>query len=132
MKIYLDANVIIDYFEGREFKNSNVANVIENTDPGDLYTSTLNVHIVFYILKVKFGTPMFDLLSLFFTTINLISLSDVIVNRSLGIPFTDYEDVLQFLSAQESSDVVLTRNLRDFNKIKQSLKSDIDVTSFLE
>ncbi len=128
-KIFLDANILIDLITGRNANNSGVEEVFKSKAYKQIYISPLSVHIAFYVLKPKRGEEIFDSLSKIIKGISIIPLSEVILKKALSVNFKDYEDLLQYFSAIENCDVILTNDVKDFEKIKKLSPSRIEIIS---
>lgn len=71
------------------------------------------------------------LIDIFLEQFTIIPLSEDIISSSLRTEYTDYEDLIQFLSAEKYCNVILTRNNNDFERLKNSLNSDVSIMSFI-
>lgn len=125
-KIFLDVNVVLDYLEHRD-SGFEIDKLFENESGFELYMSALSIHIIVYVLKIKSGSAYNKLLRLILDKVNLIPLTDSIVRTSLAKKYFDFEDLLQFQSAIDFCDTILTRDLKDFLKIKKALNSTINI-----
>jgi len=98
--IFLDANILVDLLE----KRKNI--LLPALNGGEIYVSTLSIHIVLYVTKQKilsFGIE--ELLS----NINLIDFTSTTTQKAITGPTADFEDNVQLHSAAEAEcDVFLT------------------------
>ncbi|HPP18885.1 MAG TPA: hypothetical protein PLT51_02800, partial [Candidatus Dojkabacteria bacterium] len=89
-------------------------------------------HITYYILKIKPNTSMHKKSMALINRINLVPLSQEIINQSLNNFSIDFEDTLQYYSAlDQNCDYILTRDKRDFYKIKELIPSKIEIIDTL-
>ncbi|MCK9368876.1 PIN domain nuclease [Candidatus Dojkabacteria bacterium] len=129
MKLFLDANIIIDYLTNRNGTMMDLISTFDSIGSGNLYISALSIHITNYILKIKFKSELHELMKHFLTIVEIIPLGKDIVLESTNNPFKDFEDSLQFFSASKYCDTILTRNPKDFKYLKEISKSDIRIIS---
>lgn len=126
-KIFLDTNILIDLISGRK----NVEG-IEDTDFKQLYTSTLSVHILFYVNRIKYNSVEERRAKEVLKHIALIPLTDTIVRHAYKNKYSDYEDTLQYLMALHADcDYILTRDKKDFENIKKIIPSKIKIITNL-
>jgi predicted nucleic acid-binding protein len=119
-KVFVDTNIIIDilgqrinfYENSQDFFTYALDNKIE------LYVSTLSFTNTHYILseQMKFSKVR-NTLRKFKTLVKVASFNDKILELSLGDEFKDFEDGIQYFIALENScEVIVTRNKKDFKK----------------
>ena len=132
MKIFLDANVVIDILTNRNDSKESFLKLLDRHDYSSMYISALSVHILFYVLKIKYSTELYNKVSQFISLVNIIQLHSAHIEGSLNTPYTDYEDLLQFLLADGMCDVIVTRDSKDFLRAKQELSSEIAIVNNLE
>ncbi len=118
-KVYLDANILIDILLDRDLEHISINKITPFLKQSQVYMSTLSVHITYYILKIKPNTSVHRRTMALINGINLVPLSREIINQSLNNFSIDFEDTLQYYSAlDQSCDYILTRDKKDFDKIK--------------
>lgn len=131
-KIYLDTNIFIDILLDRDMENISIEKITPYLESSKVYMSVLSVHITYYILKIKNNTSIHTRALDFINTINLIPLSNIIVGISLNTFSKDFEDTLQYFSAlDQNCDYILTRDIKDFNKLNKQIPSDIQIVDTL-
>ncbi|HAM96807.1 MAG: hypothetical protein US14_C0028G0003 [candidate division WS6 bacterium GW2011_WS6_36_26] len=128
-KYFLDVNVLIDYFLDRQTKDSDIKKLLKEIDTSNIYVSGLSAHIIFYVLRVKFNTQMFLDIKSLFDRVNIIPLTGEIVNSAMNIAFKDFEDTLQYFSAVNNCDYILTRDKKDFEKIQKLSPSPLKIVN---
>lgn len=131
-KIFLDTNIILDSLLGRNTGKTDINEYLPLTKPGSLYLSALSVHITYYVMKEKWGSERNLSVRRFFRNQNIIPLDEQIIKRAIEIKFPDFEDLLQYLSAIKNCSYILTRDTKDFQKIKKIIPSDIEIISTLK
>lgn len=124
-KIFLDANILIDLISGRRKVEG-----IEDTDFKQLYTSTLSVHILFYVNRIKYNSVEERRTKEVLKHIVLTPLTDTIVRNAYKSKYSDYEDTLQYLMALHANcDYILTRDRKDFENVKKIIPSKIKIVT---
>lgn len=131
-KVFLDTNVFIDILSKRSTSILTKDELSYLIDNYQIYISALTVHITYYVGKIKPGSDKHESMKKLLKLTNIIPLSEDIINLSINNFHTDFEDTLQYYSALDSScDYILTRDKKDFPKIKKSIPSKIQVISSL-
>jgi len=131
-KVYLDTNILIDILLDRDLEHISINKITPFLKQSQVYMSTLSVHITYYILKIKPNTSMHRRSMALINRINLVPLSQEIINQSLNNFSIDFEDTLQYYSAlDQNCDYILTRDKKNFNKIKELIPSEIEITDTL-
>lgn len=131
-KIFLDANIFIDIFSDREAGGELGHSLLLAKNPPMLYMSALTVHIAYYVSKVRKSNRDYGKIKSLLRVINLVSLDEKIVKRAMEVGFSDFEDTLQYLSAIQECDYLVTRDKKDFRKLQELIPSDIKIISSLE
>ncbi len=124
-KIFLDANVVFDLFDKKttEVNRNNSKLILQQI---------LNKHYSGYISPISFLLTNYFILKqnssekqalkkiqALENIIKITTINQQIVKRALYSHFHDFEDALQYYSAEaESVDVIITRDAHDFYKIK--------------
>ena len=124
-RFFLDANILIDMLLNRSINQTDAFKLTETIGEGNIYMSALSVHIAFYTLKIKPNTDLHRKITNFLSFINVLPLEDVHIKKALKVSYKDFEDLLQFCCASEHCDVIITRDGKDFEKIKKLLLSNI-------
>ena len=126
-KIFLDANILIDLITRRVKIDG-----IERIDFRQLYSSTLSAHILFYVNKIKYNSPEAKKSADILNHISLTPLTEEIVKNAYKVKYYDYEDTLQYLMALNAGcNYILTRDKKDFEKIKKIIPSNIKIITNL-
>lgn len=122
-KLLIDTNVVIDLLAKREEFYSEAAALFSLADRKQvvLTISALTFANTNYILsKLTTIQEAREILRKFKVLVEIISLNDRTIELALSDQkFLDFEDGLQYYTAIENSiDVIVTRNKRDFKKSK--------------
>jgi predicted nucleic acid-binding protein len=116
-KLYLDTNILFDFFFDREPFSESAAQLFELCGEGKIafYLSSLSIaNLAYHSQRVKKNpVPIIEVLLKIATVVNLQKNHFVSVNHS---KFADYEDGLQYFSALEIRNIeaIITRDKKDF------------------
>jgi predicted nucleic acid-binding protein len=127
-RLYLDTNIFIDILIDRDLDNLSLKMLTPYLEHSQVYMSVLSVHITYYSLRIKPNSPEHKMIKKILSLINLIPLDIPIMQESLDCFKTDFEDTLQYFSAlSEECDYILTKDTKDFTKIKSISPSNIQI-----
>lgn len=131
-KIFLDTNIFIDILSKRNtgiLTKDELSHLIDNYK---IYISALTVHITYYVGKIKPEAGKHESMKKLLKLINIIPLSEDIISLSINNFHADFEDTLQYYSALDNNcNYILTRDKKDFAKIKKNIPSKIQIISSL-
>jgi len=127
-RLYLDTNIFIDILIDRDLDNLSLKMLTPYLEHSQVYMSVLSVHITYYSLRVKPNSSEDKMIKKILSLINLIPLDISIMQESLDSFKTDFEDTLQYFSAlSKECDYILTKDTKDFTKIKSTSPSNIQI-----
>jgi predicted nucleic acid-binding protein len=135
--ILLDTNIIIDLLANREPFNQDALRLFSFADRGKviLFTSALSIANVSYVLsKQRNPEDTKQILRKLKLLVRVLSLDEKIINLALNDnEFRDFEDGLQYYSAIENEiDIIVTRNLKDFENSKLAVMSADQLNKIIE
>ena len=114
-KIFLDANVVLDFILQRDIGYKEAKEIVENVINGNLlaYITPSIVHIAGYFLKKTHGIEITKKMLLsFLSDIKTIDIPFVVVQQALKSTMIDVEDSLQYYSAMHHNlDYFISRNV---------------------
>jgi predicted nucleic acid-binding protein len=118
MRVLLDTDVVLDYMLEREPFAQTAGKLFELNAQGafDGYISGITPINVFYLARKvmerdKLKLALNDLL----LTLRVCPVTHYVLLQALSLPFADYEDAVQHVSATENRiDALVTRNLGDY------------------
>lgn len=132
-KIFLDTNILIDLIVERQPHLTTLQETLPYLNHSQIYLSTLSIHIIYYVLKIKKDSKLDKRVQTVCSKINLVPLTSSITLQAINTYLTDFEDTLQYYSAlDQDCDYILTRNIRDFNKLKKQISSDTQIVDTLK
>ena len=125
MKVFLDSDVLLDFFTAREPFLHEIKTIIHmglNKDL-ELYTSSLiaaNVH--YFIAKSSNSKMARNKLEKLTRFIKILNVGELELLEAIGSKFKDFEDAIQNACASNHNmDVLITRNIKDFKLSKLSV-----------
>jgi len=117
--VFLDIDVIIDYFTDRKPFSDKVEKVfalIENKKIKG-HTSSLCFSNLFYLMRQKMpGAKTLSLLKDLASVLNILKVDEDSILQALDSDFKDFEDAIQFYSVSDYKkiDLIVTRNIKDY------------------
>jgi predicted nucleic acid-binding protein len=124
MKVFLDVNVFMDILETRNGWKESLALVqLVRLNKVEGYISALTPPILYFLRARISGEEVAkEDVKRVITEFRIVSLSEDIISQSLGDKrIRDFEDAIQFYSAKLSSDVLVTRNKKDFREVENEI-----------
>ena len=116
---FLDTNVLIDFFAGREPFALEAAHLFNSAYKKQIrvFISAVSFNNMYYILRQSVSHPaalkMLSELSEWTITLDV---TNEIIKKSIKSDFRDFEDAIQYFCAKshDKMDVIVTRNAKDF------------------
>ena len=130
MKVFLDTNVVIDFYDQRDEFYYPAAIIFDLAYKGkiQLYVSATTFVNAFFLLRKSYSRAdlyksMTSLASLCIIT----GIDSDIIKRCLSLERKDFEDSVQYESALlHQVDVIVTRNIKDFKDFASNVQSPTD------
>lgn len=117
-RVFVDTDIILDLLGHREPFYDHAALLFSSADRHEisLYVSALSFANLNYMLSKQYSAAQArKLLMRFKTLINVLAVTDKILDLALSSDFKDFEDALQYQTAIENNiKILITRNLKDF------------------
>ena len=119
-KLFLDANVVVDFLCERsdEFYFPAARLMVKSYNKEiELCCSTLTMATASYFMeKGKIGhVEIFHKIADMISICGLVNVDRDVVEKALSSEFTDFEDAMQYFSAEKfGADIIITRNKKDF------------------
>lgn len=118
MNLFLDTNLLIDLIDKREtFYNdiAVIASMAENKDFKLAASSLSFVNTVYVVSRSIEEKLVLEALKKFRIICDVSNVDEIVIDKSLISNFNDFEDAVQYFSAlHHKSDIILTRNKKDF------------------
>ena len=134
-KIFLDTNVVIDFFDPLRVEHLNAVKlfsiIAKNEISGYVSESVLNTSV--YILRKQFSpTQLREILTDCLSVISILPCSSRSYLQSLKLTGNDIEDALQYqLAIENKLDYFITEDKKDFKKFSLSILPVISTKEFL-
>jgi predicted nucleic acid-binding protein len=117
--VFIDTDVIVDFLTDRKpfsLESSKIFSLIDQKKIKGC-VSSLSFSNLYYVLR-KFGTHKKVISSLqeLSELVDILKVDSDIVKSALTSDFKDFEDTIQYFSAQEHKkvDCIITRNIKDY------------------
>ena len=118
MRVLLDTNVILDFLLERQpyFEAANELMEMIALGLFDGCISSITPINVFYVGRKEIGgAKIRQGISDLLTVLEICPVTDETLSGALSLPFSDYEDAVQYASATENGlDSIVTRNVDDY------------------
>ena len=118
-KIFVDSDVVIDFFTDRAPHVNPASELFELNEQGKvkLYLSAISINNIYYIVRKFLGhKKTIEVVELLVEMTEIIGTTKNEIVQALKNNFPDYEDSVQYSSALtiEGLDVIITRNIKDY------------------
>jgi len=119
--LFIDTDVIIDFIIDRQPFSREAARVFTLIDQRKVkgYASALSYSNIYYVLRnYASHKKVITMLNELSDLVGILKVDDDIIKSSLASDFKDFEDAVQYYTAQEYKriDVIITRNIKDYKK----------------
>ncbi len=117
--IFLDTNVLIDFFADRKPFSIEAASLFNYSFKKkiSIYISAVSYNNIYYIIRQSCShSETIKMLTELTEWTDIIDVSKVIINKSLKSDFKDFEDAIQYNCAKSLNkiDFIVTRDTKDF------------------
>ena len=130
MKVFLDTNVIIDFYAQREefYRPASIIIDLAKRKELEIVVSATTFVNAFYILRKKYDlTSLYDSMQGLFSLCQTTPMDKEIISKALSAKWSDFEDCTQYLSASTiSADIIVTRNPSDFSQSEIKVSTPIE------
>lgn len=116
-RLFLDTNLLLDFVLDRKPFSDQAEEIIKLrfSQKKKLFTSALSVANVAYVVR-KAGKNPFTTIEDLLEWVDVVSLTKSELTLTIKSAFKDFEDALQYFSAQKiQADVIITRDVKDFS-----------------
>ncbi len=119
-KIFIDSDVVIDFFTDREPHVNPASELFELNEQGrvKLYISAVSINNIYYIVRKFLGhKKTLEVVEALVEIMEIVGTTKKEIVQALRNDFTDYEDSVQYSSALavKDLDLIITRNIKIFN-----------------
>lgn len=118
-KLFIDSDVVIDFFTDREPHANPASELFELNEKGDvvLYLSAVSINNIYYIVRKFLGhKKTLEVVETLTEMTEIIGTTKKEILQALKNSFSDYEDSIQYSSALtiKGLDAIITRNIKDY------------------
>jgi len=118
-KLFVDSDVVIDFFTDREPHANPASELFELNEQGKLklYLSAVSINNIYYIVKRFLGhKKTLEVVELLTEMTEIVGTTKKEILQALRNNFKDYEDSVQYSSALtiKDLDLIITRNIKDY------------------
>lgn len=130
MNVFLDTNVIIDFYDRRREFFHPAAVIMDMGFKGDirLVVSAVSFVNAFYLLRKSYPKDeLYNAMNMLSRLCTITPINGSIVKECLALQADDFEDAIQFKSARTGDvDVIVTRNKQDFASFDIKVQTPIE------
>lgn len=116
-KLFLDTNIILDFVLDRSPNIAFSVQLLEANKDNEFYISALSIMNTVYVAKLKDNKKISKLIDQFV----VIPLTASILLEANSYVNVDFEDAVQFVSAQIFCNIIITWNTKDFKFAKHGI-----------
>jgi len=118
-KLFVDSDVVIDFFTDREPHANPASELFELNEQGSvkLFLSAVSINNIYYIVRKFLGhKKTIEVVEALVEMVEIIGTTKSEIMQALKNDFSDYEDSVQYSSALniEELDAIITRNIKDY------------------
>ena len=135
--IFLDTNVLIDFFADRKPFSIEAARLFNYSFKKKIriYISAVSYNNIYYILRQSCShTETIKMLTELSEWTDIIDVSKDIINKSLKSDFKDFEDAIQYNCAKSLNkiDFIVTRDTKDFKTSSLPILTPKEAVTLIE
>ena len=137
INIFLDTNVLIDFFADRKPFSEEVAKLFHYSLKSKIkiYISAVSYNNIYYILRQSFShNETIKMLSELNEWTEIIDVSKEIIRKSIKSEFKDFEDAIQYNCAKSLNKIefIVTRDTKDFRTSSLPTLTPKEANSLIE
>lgn len=136
-KLFIDSDVIIDFFTDREPYANSASELFELGEKGDvvLYVSAVSINNIYYIVRKFLGhKKTLEVMETLTEMVEIIGTTKQEVIQALKNDFKDFEDSIQYSSALtiKGIDAIITRNIKDYKNSQIAVMTPLNFLKMKE
>jgi predicted nucleic acid-binding protein len=136
-KLFIDSDVVIDFFTDREPHANPASELFELNEQGTikLYLSALSINNVYYIVRKFLGhKKTLEVIETLTEMTEIIGTTKAELVEALNSNFSDFEDSVQHASALniKGIDAIITRNTKDYRNASIAVMTPLNFLKLLE
>jgi predicted nucleic acid-binding protein len=136
-KLFVDSDVVIDFFTDREPHVNPASELFELNEQGSvkLYLSAVSINNIYYIVRRFLGhKKAIEIIESLTEMTEIISTTKAEILQALKNDFSDFEDSIQYSSAQniKGLDAIITRNIKDYKNASIAVMTPLNFLKMME
>lgn len=136
-KLFIDSDVVIDFFTDREPHANPASELFELNEQGTikLYLSALSINNVYYIVRKFLGhKKTLEVIETLTEMTEIIGTTKAEIVEALKSNFSDFEDSVQHASALniKGIDAIVTRNTKDYRNASIAVMTPLNFLKLIE
>lgn len=136
-KLFIDSDVVIDFFTDREPHVNPASELFELNEQGTvkLYLSAISINNIYYIVRKFLGhKKTLEVVEALTEMTEIIGTTKIEIIQALKNDFSDYEDSVQYSSALtiKSLDAIITRNVKDYRNSSVAVMTPLNFLKMKE
>lgn len=136
-KIFVDSDVVIDFFMDREPHANPASKIFELSEQGKvkLFISAVSINNIYYILRKFLGHKnAIEVIETLTEMTEIIGTTKKEIIQALKNDFKDYEDSVQYSSALTIKDLnaIITRNIKDYKNSSLSVMTPLNFIDLIQ
>ncbi|MFX1626741.1 PIN domain-containing protein [Riemerella anatipestifer] len=136
-KLFVDSDVVIDFFTDREPYVNPASELFELNEQGKvkLFLSAVSINNIYYIVRKFLGhKKTLEVVELLTEMTEIVGTTKKEIIQALSNDFTDYEDSIQYSSALtiKDLDAIITRNVKDYKNLSIAVMTPLNFLKMKE
>lgn len=136
-KLFVDSDVVIDFFTDREPHANPASEIFELNEQGKvkLYLSAISINNIYYIVRRFLGhKKTVEVVELLTEMTEIVGTTKKEIIQALKNNFSDYEDSIQYSSALTIKDLgaIITRNIKDYRNSSIAVMTPVNFLKMKE
>jgi predicted nucleic acid-binding protein len=130
-KLFIDSDVVIDFFTDREPHVNPASELFELNEKGNvvLYLSAVSINNIYYIVRRYLGhAKTLEVVETLAEMTEITGTTKKEIVQALKNNFKDFEDSIQYSSALtiKDLDAIITRNIKDYKNSKIAVMTPLN------
>lgn len=136
-KLFIDSDVVIDFFTDREPHANPASELFELNEQGfvTLYLSAVSINNIYYIIRKFLGhKKSIEVIEALTEMTEIVGTTKTEIIQALKNDFSDFEDSIQYSSAItiKGLDAIITRNIKDYRNSSISVMTPLNFLKMID
>lgn len=130
-KLFVDSDVVIDFFTDREPHANPASELFELNEQGKvkIYISAVSINNIYYIVRRFLGhKKTIEVIESLIEMTEIVGVTKKELLQALKNNFSDFEDSVQYSSALtiKNLDAIITRNIKDYRNASMAVMTPLN------